>query len=48
MVGYLVAMIWSGKMPWSGELLIKENILKKSFIIGVGVGLLLAFSYILF
>ncbi len=48
MVGYLISMIWTGKIPWSGELLIKESILKKSFIIGVGVGLLLALSYIIF
>lgn len=48
MVGYLIAVIWQWKTPWSGELIIKESIFKKSFIIGIGVGLILAVCYVIF
>lgn len=48
MVGYLIALLWQGKTPWSGDLVIKETIFKKSFIVGVGIGLVLAVCYILF
>lgn len=46
MVGYVIALIWSGKdtTAWADQL--KEEILKKSFIIGIVVGLILAMSYI--
>jgi hypothetical protein len=48
MVGYLIALLWQGKTPGSGDLVIKETIFKKSFIVGVGIGLVLAVCYILF
>lgn len=46
MVGYIIALIWSGKdISVSAEQL-KEEILKKCFIIGIVIGLILAMSYI--
>ncbi len=47
-MGYLIALLWQGKTPGAGELVIKETIFKKSFIIGVGIGLVLAVCYIFF
>lgn len=46
MIGYLIALIWSAKDTSATSDVIKEKILKKSFIIGIVVGLILAMSYI--
>lgn len=46
MIGYLIALIWAGKDTEALATQVKEQILKKSFIIGVVIGLILAMSYI--
>lgn len=46
MIGYLIALIWSARDTSATSDVIKEKILKKSFIIGIVVGLILAMSYI--
>lgn len=46
MIGYLIALIWAGKDTSASSESIKETILKKSFIIGIVIGLVLAMSYI--
>lgn len=46
MIGYLIALIWAGKDSAALATQVKEQILKKSFIIGVVIGLILAMSYI--
>ncbi len=46
MIGYIIAAIWKNKS--SGDFtLLQENIFKKSFIIGIIIGLILALSYTL-
>lgn len=46
MVGYIIALIWSGKDISVSAEQVKEEILKKCFIIGIVIGLILAMSYI--
>lgn len=47
MIGYLISLIWAGKDPEALATSIKEQILKKSFIIGIAVGMILAVGYII-
>lgn len=47
MIGYLISLIWAGKDPEPLATSIKEQILKKSFIIGIAVGMILAVGYII-
>ena len=47
MIGYLISIIWAGKDTEDTALSVKEQILKTSFIIGIVVGILLAFGYII-
>ena len=46
MVGYLISLIWAGKSIDAQMSEVKENILKKSFLIGIIVGLALAMLFI--
>ena len=46
MVGYLISLIWDGKSIDAQMSEVKENILKKSFLIGIIVGLALAMLFI--
>lgn len=46
MVGYLISLIWAGKSIDAQMSDVKENILKKSFLIGIIVGLALAMLFI--
>lgn len=46
MIGYVISLIWSGKDISANVEQVKEEILKKSFIFGVVLGLLLAMVYI--
>ena len=46
MVGYLISLIWAGKSIDAQMSDVKENILKKSFLIGIIVGLALAILFI--
>lgn len=46
MVGYLISLIWAGKNIDAQMSEVKENILKKSFLIGIIVGLALAMLFI--
>ena len=46
MVGHLISLIWAGKSIDAQMSEVKENILKKSFLIGIIVGLALAMLFI--
>lgn len=48
MVGYLISVIWQGKAAQGRELSFQEASLRSSFLIGIGVGLLLALGYVFF
>ena len=49
MIGYLIAVIWQGKLPTSTEVInTRENIFKKSFLIGVSLGVVLAVCYVFY
>ena len=49
MPGYLIAVIWQGKLPTSTEVInTRENIFKKSFLIGVSLGVVLAVCYVFY
>ena len=43
------AVIWQGKLPTSTEVInTRENIFKKSFLIGVSLGVVLAVCYVFY
>lgn len=48
MVGYLISVIWQGKAAQGRKLSFQEASLRTSFLIGIGVGLLLALGYVFF
>lgn len=48
MVGYLISVIWQGKSAQGKEPSFQEASLRTSFLIGIGVGLLLALGYVFF
>ncbi len=45
-VGYLISVIWKTKEEKSDSLEQKEKICKNSFLIGIGIGIILALSYL--
>lgn len=48
MIGNLIAIIWQGKNPSTYDLSVEQNILNKSFIIGIVIWIVLALCYIIF
>lgn len=46
MIGYLISLIWSGRDTEVLASHLKQDILKKSFIIGIVLGLVLALAYL--
>ena len=49
MFGYLIAVIWQGKLPNSTEVIsTRENIFKKFFLIFVYLGVVLAVCYVFY
>lgn len=45
-VGYLISVIWKTKEEKSDSAEKKEKICKNSFLIGIGIGIILALSYL--